>query len=228
MNAAGPLRRARAGLPGLIVLVALAAGLAALVIVAAGGHPPASQAQQVQQIAAGLHCPICKDLSVADSPAPLAQQMRQEIARKLRAGESADQIRARFVAAYGDSVLMSPPRQGVAGAVYYLPWLILAAGLITAFVLLRRWLRAPPPGPLQTSPQQASPQTGPPQTGPPQAGPPRASPRTGPPQAGPPQAGPPRASPRTGPPQADPPQLSAAQRRAVARALARLRAEEPG
>ena len=148
MNAAGMLRRARPGLPGLLVLCALAAGLATLATVAVVGHPPASQAEQVQQIAASLHCPICKDLSVADSPAPLAQQMRQEIAQKLRAGESADQIRAGFVAAYGDSVLMSPPRQGVAGAVYYLPVLILAAGLITAFTLLRRWLRASKPDPV--------------------------------------------------------------------------------
>ena len=176
MNAAETLGRARAGLPGLVVLLALAAGLVTLVIVAVDGHPPASQAQQVQQIAAGLHCPICKDLSVADSPAPLAQQMRQEIAQKLRAGESADQIRAGFVAAYGDSVLMSPPRQGVAGAVYYLPLLVLAAGLITAFTLLRRWLRAS----------------------------------------------------KADPPGAGPPQLSAAQRSAVAKAVARLREEEPG
>jgi cytochrome c-type biogenesis protein CcmH len=176
MNAAGTPRRARANLPGLLVLAALAAGLATLAVVAVSGHPPPSQAQQVQQVAAGLHCPICKDLSVADSPAPLAQQMRAEIAQELRSGESAAQIRAGFVAAYGDSVLMSPPRQGVAGAVYYLPVLVLAAGLITAFLLLRRWLRPPQPDP----------------------------------------------------PGAGPPQLSASQRRAVARAVARLREEEPG
>jgi len=176
MNAGEALHRARAGLPGLLVLLALVAGLVSMISVAVSDHPPASQAQQVQQIAAGLHCPVCKDLSVADSPAPLAQQMRQEIAQKLRAGESADQIRAGFVAAYGESVLMSPPRQGVAGAVYYLPLLVLAVGLITAFTLLRRWLRAPRPEPSG----------------------------------------------------AGPPQLSATQRRAVARAVARLREEEPG
>jgi cytochrome c-type biogenesis protein CcmH len=173
---AGTLRRARAGLPGLLVPMALMAGLVTLVVVAASGHPPASQAQQVQQIAAGLHCPICKDLSVADSPAPLAQQMRQEIAQELRAGESADQIRAGFVAAYGDTVLMSPPRQGVAGAAYYLPLLVLAAGLLAAFTALRRWLRAP----------------------------------------------------QTNPPGDGLPQLSESQRRAVAKAVARLREEEPG
>lgn len=176
MNAAGTPRRARASLPGLLVLLALVAGFASMISVAVSGHPPASQAQQVQQIAAGLHCPICKDLSVADSPASLAQQMRQQIAQKLRAGESADQIRAGFVAAYGESVLMSPPRQGVAAVVYYVPLLVLAVGLIAAFTLLRRWLRAPEPDP----------------------------------------------------PGAGPTQLPAAQRRAVARAVARLREEEPG
>ena len=176
MNAAGTLRRVRTSLPGLLVLIALAAGLATLVIVAVSGHSPASQAQQVQQIAAGLHCPICKDLSVADSPAPLAQQMRQEIAAKLGAGESADQIRAGFVAAYGPSVLMSPPRQGVAGVAYYLPLLVLAAGVVAAFTALRRWLRTPQPDP----PGSAS------------------------------------------------PRLSASQRRALAKAVARLREEEPG
>jgi len=176
VNAAGTLWRVRAGLPRLLVPIALAAGLATLVIVAVGGHPPASQVQQVQQIAAGLHCPICKDLSVADSPAPLAQQMRQEIAAKLGAGESADQIRAGFVAAYGPSVLMSPPRQGVAGVAYYLPLLVLAAGVVAAFTALRRWLRTPQPDP----PGSAS------------------------------------------------PRLSASQRRALAKAVARLREEEPG
>jgi cytochrome c-type biogenesis protein CcmH len=143
MKAAGFLKLARISVPGFLVLIALVASVAALAVVAVRGHPPATGAQQVQQIAAGLHCPICKDLSVADSPAPLAQQMRQEIATKLGAGESADQIRAGFVAAYGDSVLMSPPSQGLAGAAYYLPWLVLACGLVVAATLLRRWLRTP-------------------------------------------------------------------------------------
>jgi cytochrome c-type biogenesis protein CcmH/NrfF len=73
--------------------------------------------------------------------------MRQEIVQKLRAGENADQIRAGFVAAYGDSVLMSPPRTGLPGTVYYVPLLVLGAGLIAAAAVLRRWLRSPQPDP---------------------------------------------------------------------------------
>jgi cytochrome c-type biogenesis protein CcmH len=144
MNATATAGRVRARLPVVIVLLAVLAGAITLAIVAARGHnAKPSQSQQVQQIAAGLHCPICKDLSVADSPAPLAQQMRDEIAQKLRAGESADQIRASFVAAYGDSVLMSPPRRGIASAAYFLPAMVIVAGLVIAVMLVRRWIRAP-------------------------------------------------------------------------------------
>jgi cytochrome c-type biogenesis protein CcmH len=138
--------RVRTALPGVVVLLALAAAVVALGVVAARGHgAPATRAEQVQQIAAGLHCPICKDLSVADSPAPLAQQMRRQIDQELGAGRSPEQIRAGFVAAYGDSVLMSPPRHGVAQAAYYLPLGILGTGVLVAVVLLRRWRRRPAP-----------------------------------------------------------------------------------
>jgi len=164
-------------LPGLLVLLALASCAVTLTIVAMRGQAaPVGEAQQVQQIAAGLHCPVCKDLSVADSPAPLAQQMRQEIAQKLHAGQSADQIRASFVAAYGDSVLMTPPKRGLAGAAYHLPLIVIASGLLVSFLLLRRWLRGP----------------------------------------------------ESDPPEDDSSPLSAAQRRALDRAIARLREEEPG
>jgi len=132
------------GSSGILVILALVACAVTLTIVATRGRTePASEAEQVQQIAAGLHCPVCKDLSVADSPAPLAQQMRQEIAQKLRAGESADQIRAGYVAAYGASVLMTPPKHGLAGAAYHLPLIVMVIGLVISLVLLRRWLRRP-------------------------------------------------------------------------------------
>ena len=153
------LPRLRAASPGLLVILALATCVVTLAIVATRG-PTASvgEAQQVQQIAVGLHCPVCKDLSVADSPAPLAQQMRQEIAQKLHAGESADQIRADFVAAYGESVLMTPPKHGLAGAAYHVPLIVMVFGVLASFLLLRRWLRKPQSDPHadDTSPLSAS------------------------------------------------------------------------
>ena len=132
----------RGRLSALVVVAAAIVAAATLGLVAVRGHQqPASRAQQVQQIAAGLHCPICKDLSVADSPAPLAQQMRQQIDEQLTAGRSPDQIRSGFVAAYGNSVLMSPPRHGIGHAAYYLPLAVVLSGALVVLLLLRRWRR---------------------------------------------------------------------------------------
>jgi cytochrome c-type biogenesis protein CcmH len=124
-----------------VVLAAVAAAATLGVVAVLGQHEPGNRAEQVQRIAAELHCPICKDLSVADSPAPLAQQMRQQIDQQLAAGRSPDEIRAGFVAAYGDSVLMTPPRHGLARAAYYLPLAVLAGGALLVAFLLRRWRR---------------------------------------------------------------------------------------
>jgi cytochrome c-type biogenesis protein CcmH len=146
----------RARWSALVVVVAALAAAAVLGFVAVRGHQrPESRTEQVQRIAAGLHCPICKDLSVADSPAPLAQQMRQQIDQQLAAGRSPDQIRSGFVAAYGDSVLMSPPKHGLGRAVYYLPLSVLAGGALLVAFLFRRWRR--PSTPDGSAPEAAAP-----------------------------------------------------------------------
>ena len=134
-------------LPGVVVLLALVAAAATLTVVGVRGEPAAgTRADQVQQIASDLRCPVCQDLSAADSPAPLAGQMRHQIAEQLAAGRSADQIRQGFIAAYGDSVLMSPPRTGLGQTAYLLPLLVFGVALVAAAVPLRRWRRTTGPG----------------------------------------------------------------------------------
>jgi cytochrome c-type biogenesis protein CcmH len=133
-------------LPGLIVLLALVAAVATLTVVGVRGHSTANtQADQVHQIASDLRCPVCRDLSAADSPAPLAAQMRHQVAEQLASGRSPDQIRQDFIAAYGDSVLMSPPHTGLGQTAYLLPLLLLGVGLVVAAAQLRRWRRTPGP-----------------------------------------------------------------------------------
>jgi cytochrome c-type biogenesis protein CcmH len=132
------------------LVTAGAIGLTAL----RGPARPQSTADRVHQIASTLRCPVCRDLSVADSPAPLAQQMRDTIAKDLAAGRTPDQIRAEFVASYGESVLLSPPRKGIGLVAWVAPALLLAAGLAIALTIVRRWRAgvpeagAPADGPL--------------------------------------------------------------------------------
>jgi cytochrome c-type biogenesis protein CcmH/NrfF len=142
-------RRPAVGL-AVLLLVALG-GLAA--VAARGSAPAATHADRVHAIASGLRCPTCRDLSVADSPAPLARQMRDQIADGLLAGKRPETIRREFVAAYGESVLLVPPRRGVGLVAWVAPALLLAGGLLAAVLAVRRW-RAPR-GPASAAPPVA-------------------------------------------------------------------------
>jgi cytochrome c-type biogenesis protein CcmH len=134
------LRRPAAGLAALLLLAL--SGLA--VVTARGPGAAATPAEQVHAIATGLRCPVCRDLSVADSPAPLAREMRDRIAEGVAAGKPPETIRREFVAAYGESVLLVPPRRGAGLVPWVAPALLLAGGLVAAVLALRRWRgRAP-------------------------------------------------------------------------------------
>ncbi len=99
--------------------------------------------QQTTQIAKLLKCPVCQNLSVADSPSPLAGQMRDIIRQKVSAGESRDQILAYFVGVYGEGVLEYPPASGFSGLAWWGAAAIPMAGIALGAVYLRRRLRLP-------------------------------------------------------------------------------------
>ena len=128
--------RSFAVIAGAIAVVALAALIASG---GSGGHRTFDE--RVHEIGAGLRCPVCLNLSVADSPSPLAGEMRTEIETQLRAGRSPEQIRAFFVDRYGEWILLSPLRHGW----NLLPWAVpivgLAAGVAVWVAFVRR--RAP-------------------------------------------------------------------------------------
>jgi cytochrome c-type biogenesis protein CcmH len=124
----------------LAVAAALLAAAVALAIVAARGPAPHSTPdERVRAVASTLRCPVCQNLSVADSSSRLAYEMRAEIARELQAGRSPEQIRDRFVAAYGEWVLLSPPRSGIGWIPWLAPLLLFAGGVTAAATAIRRW-----------------------------------------------------------------------------------------
>ena len=102
---------------------------------------PANLEEEVRSIAAGLRCVVCQNLSVADSPSEMAQQMRGIIRDQLQEGKSPEQINAYFVSKYGEWVLLAPTAKGFSLLLWVLPFIALIAGIVFVMFVARRWVR---------------------------------------------------------------------------------------
>jgi cytochrome c-type biogenesis protein CcmH len=126
-------------------VVALAAVIVFALVVGGAGRAkgPQSPAARTEAIAADLRCPVCQGLSVADSHSPTAESIREDIRRRVDAGDSTASIKASYVARYGEWILLKPETSGAGALVWILPvtaLVLAAAGLAFAF---RRWRGQP-------------------------------------------------------------------------------------
>ena len=85
-----------------------------------------------------LRCLVCQNQTLAESNAPLAEDLRKEVRSLAVAGKSDDDIRAYLVARYGDFVLYKPPVKPTTYALWLGPFLLLAAGIAVWLRILRR------------------------------------------------------------------------------------------
>ena len=125
---------------GLAVL--LIGGPLAALFASGGSGGARTLDERVHEISAGLRCPVCLNLSVADSPSNLAGEMRTEIETQLRSGRSPEQIRAFFIDRYGEWILLSPPAQGW----NLLPWAVPIGGVVAGVALWAAFVRRRAPG----------------------------------------------------------------------------------
>jgi cytochrome c-type biogenesis protein CcmH len=104
---------------------------------------PQTAQDRVAAIARTIKCPTCQGESVGDSNAASSRAIRADIAQRVGAGESDEQIRAAYVASYGQEILLTPSGSGVSALVWAIPVVVLAlgvAGLVAVFV---RWRDEP-------------------------------------------------------------------------------------
>ena len=88
-----------------------------------------------------LRCLVCQNQTLADSNAPLAEDLRREVRELATSGKSDDEIRAYLVARYGDFVLYKPPVKSTTYVLWFAPFLLLAAGAAAWWSLVRRRAR---------------------------------------------------------------------------------------
>ncbi len=100
--------------------------------------------KRVAALAHELRCLVCQNQTLADSNAPLAVDLRNQIREQLKAGRSEQDVLDFMAARYGDFVLYRPPFKAATAALWLGPFLLLVLG---AWLLYRRLVRKRVPEP---------------------------------------------------------------------------------
>ncbi len=97
-----------------------------------------AEEQRFQDLARELRCLVCQNESLADSHAPLAQDLRQQVFEQMQAGKSDAQIKEWLTDRYSDFVLYDPPLRGGTLFLWFGPFLLLLIGAIVVAMIVRR------------------------------------------------------------------------------------------
>ncbi|MEW6169710.1 MAG: cytochrome c-type biogenesis protein, partial [Pseudomonadota bacterium] len=143
----------RKGAPGVMLALVLALCLPVAAYAQAeepGAAPHASRLtpqdeERYQALVNELRCLVCQNQAIADSNAPLAADLREEVRAQILAGRSDAEINEYVTARYGDFVLYRPPFKPTTWLLWLGPFLLLAAGIAIAWGFAHRRRRAPAP-----------------------------------------------------------------------------------
>lgn len=97
-----------------------------------------AEEQRFRELLVQLRCPKCQNQAISDSDAPIARDMRQQVAEMIRAGRSDEEIVDYFVQRYGDFVSYRPPLTPQTMILWLAPLMALAGGLLLVLFQIRR------------------------------------------------------------------------------------------
>lgn len=108
---------------------------------------PALEAR-VNNLAAELRCLVCQNQSLADSNAPLAVDLKNQVREQLQAGRNERDVIDYMIERYGDFVLYRPPIKATTLLLWVGPALLLLIGGGLFWRTLRQSQAAPPAAPM--------------------------------------------------------------------------------
>ncbi|HEL4300057.1 cytochrome c-type biogenesis protein CcmH [Stenotrophomonas sp. GD03930] len=97
-----------------------------------------AEERRFHDLAAQLRCVQCQNQSLADSNAQIAQDLRREVLQLMQQGHDDAQIKQFLVTRYGEFVLYQPPLQPGTWLLWGGPLLVLGAGALVVFGIVRR------------------------------------------------------------------------------------------
>jgi len=93
---------------------------------------------RLKRLAVELRCLVCQNQTLADSDAPLAEDLRREVRGMIVKDMSDEEIIDFLVSRYGDFVLYRPPLKATTTLLWVGPFVLLVGGGIALVVALRR------------------------------------------------------------------------------------------
>jgi len=104
---------------------------------------PALEAR-LKALSQELRCLVCQNQTLADSNAPLAEDLRREIRVQMAQGKNDREVVEYLVERYGNFVRYRPPLEGATTLLWFGPFALLLGGIGVLFVVLRRRAAAAP------------------------------------------------------------------------------------
>lgn len=98
--------------------------------------------QRYQLLSAELRCPKCQNQNIADSNAPISEDMRNEVYRMMQAGASNDEIVEALVARFGEFVRYKPELDSRTFLLWATPAIAVFGGLLIVAVVVIRARRS--------------------------------------------------------------------------------------
>lgn len=124
-----------------IIIIALA--LLTLVVsdpaVAVQFHNEEALQKKAMEINELIMCPLCAGQTIAQSSNETSSQMRELVLKKLRQGETKEEILQYFESRYGQRILAKPNIKGFNLILWFFPFVTVALAAIGIYVLIRRW-----------------------------------------------------------------------------------------
>ncbi|HET7718180.1 MAG TPA: cytochrome c-type biogenesis protein [Bauldia sp.] len=120
------------------LVLALGLGGAALAVTPGEMLDDPALEARARALSAELRCMVCQNQSIDDSDAPLAHDLRVLLRERIAAGDSDAQVMDFLVARYGEFILLKPRFSAETALLWAAPVLLLIAGGVAAFRVMRR------------------------------------------------------------------------------------------
>ncbi|MDO8644770.1 MAG: cytochrome c-type biogenesis protein CcmH, partial [bacterium] len=93
---------------GAILVIALISSIASAII-----SLTPEQEMRAKNLGTQLRCPVCRGVSIAESPATLATQMMEQVRQQVAEEKSDEEIFKYFEERYGEWALLKPKAKGI-------------------------------------------------------------------------------------------------------------------